>query len=411
MLNDLSQNQRRLLLSFFLFALASPMVSVYTNTFLWRLDHDPITLGIFNIGMYAGISLGFLVNAYALRVWQSGKLYAFGCLAQGLIPVLLVSMGASAADYTLPLGLALGLAQGFYWANRNSITSKFTQDARRFRFISVETMLGIVAGIVSPLVIGWFIALGGTIPSYSVAQAYQLCAGIGLVLLIATGVLAHKFVIEPFVVNTPFVRHATARWNQQRAIEMLNSITSGLEVVIPLLVVLLFLGQEEAVGSVKALTGVLSAIMIYAIGKRVRHKHHLMLVGIWVAVNLLAGALFASVFTAASAIAYFIIAGITGSLRWSSFVTVLYEVVDREVKRDSEHRFLYILDREYCLNFGRVVGLLLFILAYHLAPDATIRYGLVMMFVVQLPVLWLLKRLMRTLAHSDEPVAVQEVGT
>lgn len=69
---DLSKKQTRLRFSYFLYALASPMVVVYANTFLWRQDRDPVTLAIFNIGMYAGLSLGFLLNAYALRWWENG---------------------------------------------------------------------------------------------------------------------------------------------------------------------------------------------------------------------------------------------------------------------------------------------------------------------------------------------------
>lgn len=400
MFKDLSKKQTRLLFSYFLYALASPMVVVYANTFLWRQDRDPVTLAIFNIGMYAGLSLGFLLNAYALRWWESGKLYALGCLLQGVVPMLLVSLGASATDYTFALGLAMGVAQGFFWANRNGLTSHITQGEHRYRFISLETTLGITAGILSPLAIGWFIALGATLPTYSVAQAYQWSAAVGLAIMCAAGALAWRFTVEPLRVGVPFVQRASVRWTQQRIVELLNGIASGIEVVVPLLLVLLLIGNEEAVGSIKALTGILSAAMIFTMSKRVKHKHHVGLVGVWLAASLLGAVAFAAFVSIPTAMAYFILAGLVGSLRWSSFVTVMYEVVDRETARDGEHRFLYLLDRESFLNLGRIIGLALLILAYRAAPQETIRYGLLAMYAIELPVLWILGGMTRSLEHQ-----------
>ncbi len=400
MFNELSPSQKRLLASFFLFGLASPMVIVYANTFLWRQSADVVVLAIFNIGNYLGIPLGFLLNAYLLRVFGSGKLYAFGCALQGLVPMILVALGAQADTYALALGLVLGIAQGFFWGNRNALTSLLTKGPKRYQFISVETALGILAGVISPLLIGWFIAFGGSLSSYTIDQAYQIMSVVGFVLLLVAGFLVWSYTMEPFLAKPFFLRHASRLWNKQRLLECVNGVASGIESVLPLVIILLFLGQEEAVGTVKSMTAVLSAVAIYTIGKRVRHNHHALLFSLWVLFSLVGGTIFAILYSPGAALVLFILGGLVGSLRWSSFVTVMYEVVDKETGRDGSHRFLYLLDREFFLNAGRVLGLALLVLVFRSSPDALVRYGAIAIAVIEIPTLLLLRQMTKGLSHT-----------
>jgi len=400
MFQELSAIQKRLLGSFFLFGLASPMVVVFSGTYLWRQDHNPLTLALFSIGNYIGISTGFLMNAKLLRVFGSGKLYALGCLLQGVVPMVLVALGAHASDFALLLGLTLGIAQGFFWANRNAITSKITEGPYRYRFISIETALATLAGILSPLLIGWFIVFGETFSSYTIEQAYQITSVIGFVLLIASARFAWSFELEPQDLSQIRLQHVSPVWNKQRLLEYINGIAGGMESVLPLIVILLFLGQEEAVGTVKSVTSLLSAIMIFLIGKRVRHSHHATLFKIWMLANTVGAIVFAIWYSPFAALIYFLFAGLVGSLRWSSFVTVMYEVIDRENMDKSSHRFLYLLDREICLNLGRITGLLMFIGIYLANPDFLIRFGFVMILMIQLFTLGLLEEQIQKIAQK-----------
>ena len=404
MFHELNKTQRKLLLSFFLFALASPMIVVYSNTFLWRQSQDPITLAIFNIGNYVGIAIGFVINAFLLRKFQSGQLYALGCLLQGIIPLCLIALGAQANTYALLLGLLLGIAQGFFWGNRNALTSKGTQGPQRYQFISLETASGILAGIVSPLLIGWFIAHSQSLSSYTVTQAYQISSVLGLILLIISGLLALPLVTEPFVTKKFFLASVSPFWKKQRFIELINGIYSGIESVLPLLIILLFLGQEEAVGSIKALTSVLSAWVIYVIGKRVKHKHHTVLVGLWMVFTFIGSVLFTFWYSATAALLFFILSGLVGSLRWSSFAAVMYETIDHEIKHDGNHRFLYLLDRELFLNLGRILGLGAFMVLYLIDSQLLIRYGLILIIFIQIPNLFLLNHMTKRLAHTAKTI-------
>lgn len=399
MFKDLAVAQRRLLISFFLFGLASPMVVVYANTFLWRQSEDPIILAIFNIGSYSGIAIGFFLNAYLLRLFESGRLYALGCVLQGIVPMILIAVGTQTNTLVLPLGIALGIAQGFFWGNRNALTSKITQGPHRYQFVSLETTLAITAGIISPLLIGWFIVFGERVSSYTIEQAYQITSVVGFILLVLAGSFAWSYTMEPFAPKTFLLRNVSRRWNEQRLLEMINGIASGIESILPLIIILLFLGQEEAVGTVKAFTSVLSAGVIFSLGKHVKHNHHTLLFSFWMAFNLVGSILFAVFYSPGSALIFFVLAGLVGSLRWSSFVSVMYEVVDEEIGQNGTHRFLYLLDREFFLNLGRVLGLGLLILLYLASHELLVRYGLLIIVIIQLPTVFLLQHMTKKLHH------------
>ncbi len=406
MLRELSLSQKRLLTSFFLFSLASPMASIYSNTFLWRQDKDPITLAVFNIGTYLGVTLGFFLNAFLLRFLQSGRLYALGCVLQGLVPLVLVLLGAQANLFAFPLGLALGCSMGLFWGNRNTLTSKTSQGPNRYRFVSIETSIVMIASVIAPLVVGWFLALSASFTALPIEQAYVITSVLGLLLLTISGLLLWSVESEPFVTKHFWVKHPSALWKTQRLLEVINGISDGLSSVLPLVVILLFLGQESAVGTVKGLAALLSGSVIYAIRNYVKHHHHASLFGIWILFNLVGAVLFAVFQSPVGALIFFVLSGIVASFRWSSFTSVMYEVVDQEMRSSNIHRFVYLLDRECFLNLGRIVGLGILMLVYTTYPSILVQYGLILMTLTAIPLLLLLQSITKRLGETEMERAI-----
>src|SRR3989339_514653 len=93
--SSFSANERRLLLSFLFFIIAWPVFSVFTNTFLWRHSQDIFTVIVFNLGLYLGLPLGFLINSALLHRFPSKTLFFFGCILQGIGPLLLTLINPS----------------------------------------------------------------------------------------------------------------------------------------------------------------------------------------------------------------------------------------------------------------------------------------------------------------------------
>ena len=406
-LNRLSKEERRLLLSFTLYGFAAPMTAVFSNTFLWRETGDPVILTLYNLAFFVGLPAGFLLNAYLLRHVKTARLYALGCFLQGLVPIGLVFLNPSGAVAVFGLGLFLGISGGFFWANRNLLTSKATEGEHRYSFISLETVFGTVADLIAPITIGWFLVLGDWFRWYSVGTAYRICAVAGFFILVLAARAAWRTGVETITTAHIFLAQPSALWRRWRWVEMIHGSIGGLESVVPLVLILSLVGSEETVGTINFIVALLTIAIMYTIGKFVRHRDHLLILTLWIVCALLGTGAVAVLWNAVGVIIYYFINGFADSFRWGSFATVMYELVDREVQRTGKHRFVFLLDREFFLNIGRVLTLLVFLFCYHKAPEITLRFSLLTFVLLQLPLRALVKPILHSLSHQTIPLPVR----
>ncbi|MDA1038241.1 MAG: hypothetical protein O2877_00955, partial [bacterium] len=85
--------------------------------------------------------------------------------------------------------------------------------------------------------------------------------------------------------------------------------------------------------------------------------------------------------------------GVSGSWRWASATAVMFETVEAEMNGDNgERRYAYITDRELFLNIGRVAAIAILVLFLSFAPSQTIRYGLLVTILFQIPLILLTRR-------------------
>jgi len=138
--SSFSSNERRLLLSFLFFIIAWPVFGVFANTFLWRHSQDILTVIVFNLGLYLGLPLGFFINSALLHHFPSKTLFFFGCILQGVGPLLLTLINPSSYIIIAILGACLGLPMGLYWGNRNLMTLRITEGQHRMHFLSMESL-------------------------------------------------------------------------------------------------------------------------------------------------------------------------------------------------------------------------------------------------------------------------------
>ncbi|MBM3204469.1 hypothetical protein FJZ48_00605 [Candidatus Uhrbacteria bacterium] len=62
---SLSPQGRRLLFAFFFMTIAFPMITTFTNTYLWRQSHDVVLVVLYNIAFCAVILWDFLSMGYS----------------------------------------------------------------------------------------------------------------------------------------------------------------------------------------------------------------------------------------------------------------------------------------------------------------------------------------------------------
>lgn len=367
-LAQLTAKERRLLTSFFLFGLASPIFLVYTNTFLWRTSfNNSTTVILYNLGIYTGLSLGFLLNAALLRYVTARRLYSFACILQGIVPIVLVALVPSAQNIVVLLGLAFGISAGMYWANRNYFTSLMTRSAHQFSFFTLEQVLATVASIIAPAAIGWLIVYGAHV-------GYQVSVALGFILLLASGITASNIMTSRARQQSThlLLRAASKQWNALRRMDFFNGLMNAVDMTIPLFAALTLVGMEDAIGTLQTISALAAALAAYVVGKKYAHTPRSMTLRVWLLIISLAGLVVTLHFTAWTIIFYTIVSGLMGPSRGAAINSILYKTIDNECNGD---RSCYLLDREIFLNLGRVA--MLAILAYLtvLWPAATVRIG------------------------------------
>jgi MFS family permease len=391
----LTWHERLLLLSFFCFGFAHPIFFLFTNTFLWRQNGSASSVILYNVGIYLGLMVGFFANRKLLYWFSARRLYQASCIFQGLVPLLLVVWAPTAATHILELGACFGFAAGLYFANRNFFTSLITQGKHRFAFLSLDQVSAAVSAIISPFLAGWYLTYAQDVQHFSTAVAYTHVVGIGLAFLVVSAALVFVPKSEAQRSATGlFVRGVSRRWNAVRWMDFVNGLAHGVMVTIPLLVTLLMITSDVAIGKLQSVAAIVSALSLYLLGKYRAKVPHSGLLGIWVVGSLIAGGLIAYGYSTGYAIAAALLLGGVGPFYRAPTAHLMYEAVDKE---SAAERAGYLLDREIFLDIGRVVGMVGCGVALHFAYDDTLRYGYLLATIINVALWWLAVRVARQL--------------
>jgi YQGE family putative transporter len=168
----------------------------------------------------------------------------------------------------------------------------------------------------------------------------------------------------------------------------------GIESVVPTAMVLLFVGREDSLGFIQSISALVAALAIYAVGRRSNERTRMRILLFWSVSTILGALAFGIWFSVVGVIIYFMISALSGDFRWVSLGAVMYDRVEQEALAEQSHAYPYLLDREFFLNAGRILGLLVFWGCSQIAPLPTLRFILLGAAVSQLAIPALARRVM-----------------
>ncbi|MFA6428934.1 MAG: hypothetical protein WCV84_00355 [Patescibacteria group bacterium] len=366
----LSRQARSLIVSLFLFDLAQPFISLFISTFLWRgYQSVPIIL-LYNVGYFFGLPVGFFLNSLLLRWANANTLYAWGCVLQGVVVACLVFAGG-VTPVAIPLfGIVYGIASGLFWGNRNVFVVCATSTHDRLYYSSMENLVGTATSITMPLLIGWAIVSGSASGLYLPETAYQVLATGAVVILMGAGLVLRG---KPFCLQAPshvFVQHPSTVWTRWRWAALLEGISAGSQMVLPAVVVILFIGMEGEVGSLRSGIAILSALGMYLIGRiaPAHARRRLFMAGILL--MFLGWVFFGALFSALGVVLLSIVSAFGQPLFWMGYGATLYDAVDEEVRRSKQSSVTLMADRELFLNIGRILSVGLIFVGWYVVGSA-----------------------------------------
>lgn len=364
---------QKLLTSIALFSLISPIFSIFINAFIWRQSKEFDLVTFFNIVTFIGVPLGFYANGLLLRRFQPSVLYFLGLLLSGITIAILIFLPTLNYVALGVFGLIYGVSAGIFWANRNLLTLKTTTSDNRIYFSGIESIFSTYAKIVIPFIIGWFIVLGNTTGLYTEITGYKITAIVmlGIIGIIGTMMLSLNVTITPY--KQLLLHKVSSTWQKFRYLQLILGFLQGVVMLLPTLMVLSLLGNEDTLGTVQAVSSILSAVIVYKLAKSLGVKHRLMLLQISFFIGLIGAVAFSILYSGVGVLIFYACQAIATPFLWIATSSLNYDLIDED-KNDKTH-YAYISDQEIYLNAGRIASLLTFMLLLQVfSNDIALRF-------------------------------------
>lgn len=366
---------RQLLISFVLYATAYPIISVFINAFIWKNNANLPSLVFFRTGQFFVVPIIFFVNGLLLKFFKINYLYFFGSLIISLSVVLTVFFKGGSLFGFFIIGGLLGVGTGFYWANRNYLTIKETDDKNRSYFFGLLFSYATLIGLIVTFSVGWLIIFG---------LSYQILAIIAFAIIGMSGFYILKNNYRLVSIDNLFIKKVSPSWQKKRWIHLGIGIIEGMSFFVPSLLILSMIGNEGILGTLTAVSSVFSAILIYYYGRKSEMKFHKRYFILSVLINFGLSVSLALFFHKYFIIFFVLLNGLVINFIWLTLSPLVMRNIDLDSQIKKESRFNYVLDSEIFLNIGRIICCLLCVgLAFYKGDTFSLRYSPVFLSVIQ----------------------------
>ena len=278
--------------------------------------------------------------------------------------------------------LLVGAASGFFWTNRYLLALYNTDDENRNYYFGLESFFFSVANISVPLLIGAFIAGMDGITLLGVRFDANMCyrivmAVVFVVALCSVWVLSHGRFVMPENTSIMHVRFHPL-WYKMLSLSALKGIVQGFLVTAPAILVMKFIGNEGVLGTIQGISGMLTAVLVYVLGRIARPGGRLRIFLVSVLV-FFTGTLFNGVLFSAMGVIGFVLCKVFFQPLFDlAYYPVMMKCIDVVGEIENRNRYTYIMTHEVGLFAGRFFGLGLFILlAYLVSQDFALKYALI----------------------------------
>ena len=110
-------NFRVLMLTNLIYAFVLPVIEIFVAAYVMRSSDDPVKVVVYQLTIYTGIPLTFLLNGYLLNRFNIRTLYSIGMMLSGVSMMIMTSLQTLDLTGIAAAGLTMGMSFGFYWAN------------------------------------------------------------------------------------------------------------------------------------------------------------------------------------------------------------------------------------------------------------------------------------------------------
>jgi YQGE family putative transporter len=380
------RDMRVLLITNIIYALVLPVVDLFVAAYIMRSSDEPMLVAIYQLAAYTGIPLTFLINGFLLNKIKIAHLYSFGMLLSGISMIFMMTLGEINAAGVAFAGLIMGSSFGFFWANRDFLALNTTNDGNRNYYYGLETFFYTITTIIVPFFIGWFLISSGNWKWIgSVGNSYKIVTLIVFLLTIISSIIIHmeKFV-NPRRKRFLFLRFDRL-WQRMLLLSSLKGLAQGYLVTAPAILIMRLVGDEDSLGTIQSLSGILSAIVLYILGRVSKPQHRIYIFSAGLIIFFIGTLVNGIAFSASGVIVFVICKVMFLPLHDIAYFPIQLKVIDVLSLKEDRNQYAYIFNHEFGLYIGRFIGLVLFIvLIYYVSESFALKYSLIIIATIQL---------------------------
>src|SRR6266567_9035604 len=343
--NKLHKDAQKLLTTIFLYNLIGPLFGIFIDAFLWRQTHNIVLVSLYNVIAYTLVPFAFYLNGYLLRRYSPALPYTVSLLASGLAITILMFLPNLSYLSVVIFSIVDGLTLGIYWANRNLLTLKTTTTHDRIYFSSIETASSTITSVLIPALIGWFISIGTPLHLYTPIQGYQLLLVYIFVVILRIGFISKSINTAKIKIPTLLVKNISANWKKFRWIQFFYGMQNGVAYFVPVLVVLIIVGNEGALGTVQSISSIVASVLIYFLGKTLKTHHRMGLIAIGIFFTIIGSLLFSTLYSTIGILIFFAAQALAEQFIWVGGSSINYDLIDID-NRDEKQHYAYVSDEE-----------------------------------------------------------------
>lgn len=399
------RDMRVLLVTNMIYAFVLPVIEIFVGAYIMRSSNDPTIVALYQLTVYAGIPLTFLVNGFLLNRVRISYLYSFGMLLSGLSMLVMMTLENLSAAGVGIAGILMGCSFGFFWANRDYLALATTHDGNRNYYYGLETFFYTLTFILVPFVVGAFIAQSESAAWFdgNITRAYQVVTIVVFILTILSSVVIQQ---EKFR-NPAQPRFLYFRfhvlWKKMLGLAGLKGLAQGYLVTAPAILVMRLVGNEGSLGVVQAVSGVVTAFMLYILGRFTGPRHRVFILTIALAIFLAGTLANGLLFSALGVIVFVLCKVLFQPLHDIAYFPIQMRVIDVVSRIEGRNEFTYIFNHEFGLFVGRLIGLGLFIvLASYVSEAFALKYSLIVIAVMQLASVPVARHIIRECNRLDK---------
>lgn len=398
---NVSRDLLLLLLIGGLYSLGIFLSSTFVNIYLWKQSNSYTDIAFYNLSIYVLQPLTFIFAGKCAKRIDRVIVLRTGVIVLSLFFLTVLIVGERAATYNVLLGALLGIGYGFYWLAYNVLTFEITEPDTRDFFNGFLGVLQSLGGMSGPLLAGFIISRLNNFTGYTVI--FSLSFGLFIIaVLVSLGLSRRKAKGNFSFKRIMDERKSNIHWKRILNAHVSQGFREGTFLFAVSIWIFLLTRNELSLGIFNLVYSGFSFLFYFIVSRVVkprRRKKAILFSGL---------ALYLSVLillvsdTMLLLLCYAAVAGIFFPLFYVPYISLTYDVIGKSWNA-GEMRIEYIVVREIFLNGGRVLSILVFLLAILLIrPETGIPYILLMVGGGHLLVYFFIKNIDLTQMRSSQ---------